>query len=316
MVKHFMNDQIKKPFTKNSAWPWINTSESLPETMPDGSPWPKISIVTPSYNQAQYLEETIRSVLMQNYPNLEYIIIDGGSTDGSVGIIKKYEPWLTYWVSEKDKGQADAINKGFKHCTGQIGAWINSDDLYLPNAFNEVISAYKKSSSKHPGVISGITKVTDENLNLIYIYEGKDFSIDNLIKLCIIPQASTFFTLDVFNHLNGLNDNYELAFDYHFWLRAALISDIIFFPREIAIWRNYTDIKTFRMQKRSIYESIKAGFEVYRKISPIYIKRLIYEVFPYKEKKVFFNKFIRIIRFLFIKISLILIRALGLYPGK
>lgn len=105
--------------------------------MPDGKPWPKISIVTPSFNQGQYIEETIRSILLQGYPNLEYIVIDGGSTDGAVDVIRKYEKWLTYWVSEPDKGQADAINKGLERCTGEIFNWINSDDILLPNvAFN------------------------------------------------------------------------------------------------------------------------------------------------------------------------------------
>src|SRR5215469_2917833 len=110
---------LPPPPAGHTGWPWTIESMPSPPARTDGSPWPTISIVTPSYNQGQFIEETIRSVLLQGYPALEYIIIDGGSTDQSVEIIKKYEPWLTYWISESDRGQSHAINKGFKRATGE-----------------------------------------------------------------------------------------------------------------------------------------------------------------------------------------------------
>ncbi len=120
---------LPSPPSNQTGWMWNEESSQLPENMPDGHQLPRITIVTPSYNQGQFLEATIRSVLLQGYPNLEYIIIDGGSSDNSVEIIRKYEPWLAYWVSEKDRGQAHAINKGFAHATGSIYAYLNSDDF-------------------------------------------------------------------------------------------------------------------------------------------------------------------------------------------
>jgi len=139
------------------GWPWTEESPELPDSMPNGKPWPKISIVTPSYNQGQFLEETIRSVLLQGYPNLEYIIIDGGSTDNSVKIIKEYEPWLACWVSEPDRGQSQAINKGFKKATGEIITWICSSDSYVPNAFQKISLIFADNQSV--GAISGSCNV-------------------------------------------------------------------------------------------------------------------------------------------------------------
>ena len=130
-----------------TGWPWTQGSKTLGNAMPDGNSWPKISIVTPSFNQGKYIEETIRSVLLQGYPDIEYIVIDGGSMDASLDIIKKYERWLTYWVSEPDKGQSHAINKGFAKSSGEIYAYINSDDFYCPSAFGTVAPMFEKMVS-------------------------------------------------------------------------------------------------------------------------------------------------------------------------
>ena len=137
--------ELPPPPPGKTGWPWTVESPQLPDTMPDGHPWPKISIVTPNYNYGQFIEETIRSVLLQGYSNIEYIIIDGVSTDNSIEIIKKYEKYLAYWVSEPDNGQTDALNKGYQHCNGEIFAWINSDDAYAtPFCFQNVSESYKR----------------------------------------------------------------------------------------------------------------------------------------------------------------------------
>src|SRR5262245_21335405 len=131
-------DQLPPPPAGRSGWPWTEATPRLPATLPDGAAWPRITIVTPSYNQAPFLEETIRSVLLQGYPNLEYIIIDGGSSDGSVELMRRYEPWLAYWVSEPDGGQSEAINKGWCSATGTVTTWLSSDDIYTPGALKAV----------------------------------------------------------------------------------------------------------------------------------------------------------------------------------
>ena len=136
---------LPPPPQGKTGWPWTDESSQLPDRMPDGSPWPRISIVTPSLNQDQFIEETIRSVLLQGYPNLEYIIIDGGSIDSSMKVIREYQLWLLYWQSEPDPGQSAAINKGFEVGRGDILAWLNSDDVYLPQTCSIVARAFSES---------------------------------------------------------------------------------------------------------------------------------------------------------------------------
>ena len=158
-----MLNHLPPPPPGKTGWPWTEESDPLPPLQPDNNPWPRISIVTPSFNQGQFIEETIRSILLQNYPNLEYIIIDGGSTDNSLEIIRKYESWITYWVSEPDNGQSQAINKGFKKCTGDLVNWICSDDLLCKNA------------------LYNMAPLLNDNLNALII--GKGLRIDQTNKI-------------------------------------------------------------------------------------------------------------------------------------
>lgn len=135
---------LPAPEVRQFGWPWTEETPAIAPTAPGGEPWPTITIVTPSFNQGSYLEETIRSVLLQGYPNLEFIVIDGGSTDQSLAIIRKYERWLSGWVSERDRGQSDAINKGFTRSQGGIFNWLCSDDLLNPGALHAVAKAFRE----------------------------------------------------------------------------------------------------------------------------------------------------------------------------
>ncbi len=181
---------------------------------------PKISIITPSYNQGKFIEETILSVIGQGYPNLEYIIIDGGSTDETIDIIKKYEANITYWISEKDSGQSNAINKGFLKATGDIVAWLNSDDMYMPNCLTKVSSLLPIDE---PSVLFG---------NCIHFKEsGDDFiswgsDVVNYSKAAtlenvdFISQSSSFFTMKAWSKAGNVDENLYYTLDWEWFLRA------------------------------------------------------------------------------------------------
>jgi glycosyltransferase involved in cell wall biosynthesis len=185
------------------------------------SDYPRITIVTPSFNQGQFIEKTILSVLNQDYPNLEYIIMDGGSTDGTIDIIKKYEDRLAYWVSEPDNGQSDAISRGFERSSGDILAFINSDDYYLPGALKVVGEIFNKKPYIEWLVGNGI--FVDFKGNFICNYLCIPTTYNRLLYWgcnCFI-QPSSFWSKNAFFAAGGLNTTLKFSFDYDLFLRFA-----------------------------------------------------------------------------------------------
>jgi len=190
---------------------------------------PLVSIITPSYNQAAYLEQTIQSVLGQDYPRIEYMVIDGSSTDNSVEIIKRYADRLAYWVSEKDRGQAEAINKGLVRAKGEILAWLNSDDYYLP----DTISAVVKCFEENPDVVMayGDMLAVDGNGQTINVLKYKQLSLEDLLCFQIIGQPSVFFRRSAFERTGPVEPTFHFMLDHHLWIRLAQQGPILHVPQ-------------------------------------------------------------------------------------
>jgi len=217
----------------------------------DGS-WPRISVVTPSYNQGQVLERTILSVLNQGYPNLEYIIMDGGSNDGSVEIIRRYERHLARWVSEKDGGQGDAIRRGFRLCTGRILAYLNSDDVYLPDTLRRVGRLFRD----RPGVdvVYGNKYLTDEDDRVVGERRFTPYvrSISRLGFLYGgfgISQPTSFWTGDIYRKVGGIDPTFVHCMDTDLFVRFAVYGAGFQFVREyLAGGRIHQGSKTSRLR--------------------------------------------------------------------
>lgn len=218
-----------------------------------------VSIITPSFNQARYLEETIRSVLDQDHPQLEYIIVDGGSTDGSLEIIKKYADRLAWWVSEKDQGQTDAINKGFARAKGEVLAWLNSDDTYNPGA----VSAALAFLQAHPeaGLVYGDTNFIDENGKILGAFPAAQTDYKRLRRGYVhIPQQAAFFRADIWKQVAPLDPSFYFAMDYDLWVRIASHAPILYTPQVWANFRLHSQGKTVVADQRCWPEMLRVHY--------------------------------------------------------
>lgn len=250
---------------------------------------PLVSIVTPSFNQARYIEATIRSVLEQDYPRIEYLIVDGGSTDGTVEIIKKYEGRIGWWVSEQDKGQTDAINKGFARAKGDILAWLNSDDTYEPGA----VAAAVKYLMEHPGVgmVYGDCNFINEEGQVIGRFRAAQTDYRLLRQGYVhIPQQTMFFRAELWKQVGPLDPSFYFAMDYDLWIRLAARTQLKYVPQTWANFRLHTSGKTIAADDRCWPEMVRVhyrdGGSFFAPIvAKYYIRKLIAPLWNWRRRK-------------------------------
>jgi len=252
---------------------------------------PLVTIITPSFNQAPYLEETINSVLSQTYPHIEYIIMDGGSTNGSVEIIKRYQSKLAYWVSEKDRGQTDAINKGFARAKGEVLAWINSDDTLLPNAVEEAVRFLNENPDI--GLVYGDTHYIDEHSKVIGRFPAAQTDLARLRRGYVhIPQQASFFRKSIWDQIGPLDPEFFFAMDYDLWVRIAGKAEIRYLPRWWANFRLHRGAKSIDADDRCWPEMLKVHYrDGGRWFSPIvlkfYVRKLVAPLIRWRRRKLF-----------------------------
>ena len=252
---------------------------------------PLVSIVTPSFNQANFIEATIRSVLEQDHPHLEYIIIDGGSTDGSVEVIRKYVDKLAYWESAKDKGQTDAINKGFAKAKGDILAWINSDDTYAnPNAVTDAVNFL--SANPDVAMVYADCDFIDENGKVIGRFASRQTDYAKLRRGYVhIPQQTMFFRAKYWKELGPLDPSFYFAMDYDLWVRIARHAPIQYLPgRTWANFRIHTSSKTNVNDERGWKEMLRihyrdGGSFLAPIVAKYYLRKIIGPLWKWRIKK-------------------------------
>lgn len=227
---------------------------------------PKISIIIPSYNQGAYIEQTIKSILAQTYSNYEIILMDGGSTDQTVEIIKRYESDIAYWVSEKDGGQTNAINKGFAKATGEIVCWLNTDDFYSPVALEVAADTF----SKHPeaAVVYGDYFVLRANGEIIYKPKISFHYRTALYAYLPIAQPASFFSKSAVDETGALDESLHLCMDYDFFLRLSKIGDMVHVPVALAYFRLHDSSKSSQYSFKDENKQVREGI-LGRKWTPV-----------------------------------------------
>lgn len=219
---------------------------------------PLVSIVTPSFNQAAYLDEAMQSIFAQEYSSIEYIVIDAGSTDGSVDVIKRHAARLAYWVSEPDRGQADALNKGFAQAKGKYLAWLNADDRLKPSAVKEAVAFLEA----HPdwGMVYGGADFIGASGGKIGRFDSRQTDYERLLAGYVhIPQQASFWRADLWREVAPLDTELSFAMDYDLWVRLAKISRLQYVPHVWADFRLHADSKTIQNDMRAWEDMLKVN---------------------------------------------------------
>ncbi len=227
----------------------------------------RISIITPSYNQAAYLEKTIQSIISQGYDDLEYILIDGGSNDGSLEIIEKYKEHFAFWVSEKDEGQSHAINKGFEKATGDIITWINSDDQLTPNTLHQIAAEFEKDTTKETFIVHGKTILFGENMTDKEFGASATHFLERSLAGLPFPQPSSFFRKELISKYGNLKKEFHFGMDYEFFVPVFLNKKSIYIDGIFSKYLYHTESKSLTQQSgfardyAKIFSKILRSFE-------------------------------------------------------